>query len=140
MRIRGALTTVAIALLLAACGDQTHPGNQQPNSETLRPAALRTKVDAQIQDPCFERPGELAPQDCRKYVTQISNTANSLRRIEQEKPALRDTAQTIDKGIKDYRGNGCASATKPQQKCTKALSTAADGLQAAHDTLNTGKN
>lgn len=140
MRIRGALATVAVALLLAACGEQTQPGDNQPNTETLRPAALRTKLDAQIQDPCFTRPDKIAPQDCRKYVTQISNTANSIRQAEQDDPELRDAAQTVDKGIKSYRGSGCASATKPRAKCTKALATAADGLQTAYDTLDTGGN
>ena|GEM_PF-2999515 len=140
MRIRRAVTATAVTLLLAACGGQSQPADHGPSTDPPPPEALQTKLEAQIQDPCFQDPDALTPTACRKYVTQISNTANAVREVGTNDPALRDAAQTIDKGIKKYRSNGCAGTKEEKPQCTAALSTAADGLRSAHDTLATANN
>lgn len=137
MRIRGVLT-IAAAVLLAGCGGQSGPANDQPPIEAPRLKGLRVEVSAQIHDPCFREPAELAPADCQKYITQLTSTPESAEKVEHAGPALQQAAQQLREGITAYRHDGCASVTTESEACTQALITVADGLRAMHKTLQTG--
>ena len=137
MRIRKTVTAAAITLLLVACDEGTKPAETEQSTDAPPPQVLQTKLEAQTQDPCAQQPESLTPEDCRKYITQITNTAKAVRRVGEHDRALQDAANTIEEGIEKYRGNECAGTDQQQQECTTALSTAADGLRSAHDTLVT---
>lgn len=138
MRIRGVFAAVAVAMMLAACGGMSGPTTEQPSDEGPRPEALRTELDAQIQDPCFRRPDEMVPRDCQKYITQLTSTPESASKLDRDDPALQRSADTLRKGIRAYRGHGCTKVTQAHQGCAKALTTVADGLRTMRQALDTG--
>lgn len=137
VRIRGVLSLIAAMLLLAGCGGQFGSGNEQSPIEAPRLKGLRVEVAAQVHDPCFRKPAELVPADCQKYITQLTSTPESAKKVDQAGPALEEAAQQLSEGIEAYRRGGCAGVTTESKKCTKALVTVADGLRAMHNVLET---
>ena len=138
VRIRGVLAAAAAALLLAGCGGQSGPADEQSSNGAPRVEGLRVELDAQTQDPCFREPAELAPADCQKYITQLTSTPESAEKVTRSGPALKEAAQRLREGITAYRDHGCASVTSENEECTQALRTVADALRAMRQALETG--
>lgn len=125
-----AAVTVLSVLTLSACS--TEAGPTPKASPDPGPAALKTKLDALTVDPCFTQPGELAPQDCEKYVTQVANVPGTAEKYaDADHPKLREAAASLTKGVDAYRAASCDSAGSgggSEKACDTALTDIASAL------------
>ena len=141
VRIRAVLATAATALLLAACGSQSGPASGQDDGSTPQSAVahnLSVEVDAQMRDPCFRKPTEMAAPDCQKYITQLASTPEAAKKVARDNPALAEAAKHLREGIDAYRADSCTSPAEEQQACTRALVTIADALRQVERALDKG--
>jgi hypothetical protein len=114
----------ALVLVLSACGGNGASSAPTPQAPAPGPDALPIKLRALTVDECFLSPDRQVPKGCEKYVTQLGNTAGSVRRrAGGNDPRLTALADEIDKAVSAYRSHSCNTVSAPGNgPCTQALS------------------
>jgi hypothetical protein len=94
------------------------------------PDALPIKLEALTADQCFRSPDRQIPKGCEKYVTELGNTAASVRkRAGDQDPQLVALADRLDRFVGAYRTTGCGTIGTPGSgPCTQALADMAATL------------
>jgi hypothetical protein len=120
----------ALVLALSGCGGAATgptPASQAPDQG---PDTLPIKLNALSADECFLSPDMQAPKGCEKYVTELGNTARSVRqRAGSQDQRLASLADEVDKAVGAYRSHACNTVSSPGNgPCTQALTDIASTL------------
>ncbi|NKQ57860.1 hypothetical protein HFP15_33865 [Amycolatopsis sp. K13G38] len=129
--MRKTLGVLALALVLAGCGNEAGPtpqggGPQQADT----PEALATKLRVYTTDQCFLTPDTQLPKGCQKYVTELASTVGMVRAQAGSKhPNLIPLADALDKHVGEYRDAHCDSVATPGNPCSQTLTEIANTLR-----------
>ncbi|SNR38907.1 hypothetical protein SAMN06265360_104181 [Haloechinothrix alba] len=141
MRARGRRLGIGVALAvlaLPACGQASQVPDEIDDHVPGRIDVLDTKIDALRDDPCHTEPAQREPRDCEKFVTQLGNTAGTMREIARdEHERLAGHAERLAARVADYRDHRCGTAQPAEEDvCVDALVDLADTLDEVRSELD----
>jgi hypothetical protein len=119
-----------LVLVLSGCDSEAGPKTVQ-QVQNLGPDALPIKLDALTADDCFLSPSAQPPKGCEKFVTELGNTAGSVRErgLADKDLQLGVQADRLDKAVASYRSNACNTVTTTGNgPCGDALTEIAGAL------------
>lgn len=117
-------------LVLSGCDSEAGP-KTAPQAQDPGPDALPVKLIALTADDCFRSPGSQPPKGCEKFVTELGNTAGSVRErgLADKNQQLGVQADRLDKAVAAYRSNSCNTVTTTGNgPCGDALTEIAGAL------------
>lgn len=119
MRARGRRLGIGVALavlVLPACGQASQVPNEIDDDVPGQVDVLDTKIDALRNDPCHTEPAQREPRHCEKFVTQLGNTAATMRELARDDlERLAGHAERLESRIADYRDNRCGTAQPAEE-------------------------
>lgn len=119
-----------LVLGLSGCDSEAGP-KTAPVAGNAGPDALPIKLDALTADDCFLSPAVQPPKGCEKFVTELGNTAGSVRErgLADKDQQLGVQADRLDRAVAAYRSNACNTVTTTGNgPCGDALSDIAGAL------------
>ncbi|MBA0128007.1 hypothetical protein H0B56_20880 [Haloechinothrix sp. YIM 98757] len=141
MRARGRRLSIGVALAvlaLPACGQASQVPNEIDDDVPGQIDVLDTKISALRDDPCHTEPAQREPRACEKFVTQLGNTAGTMREIARgDHERLAGHAERLESRVTDYRDGRCGTAQPVEEDvCVDALVDLADTLDEVRSELD----
>lgn len=137
MRTRKTLAVLALGLALAGCGGQEAGPTPKGGGAATTPDALATKLRVYSIDQCATKPEQQIPSDCRKFVTELASTVGMVREQAPKHPQLNSLADTLQKGIDEYRGPRCDTVRQQGNPCSEALRNISNAVRDTKQVVDT---